>query len=283
MKKIAGGSAITLGSVLRGTNDEKYARFAAKRLELPLRTVRARSTNLADDVSWTMDLQDEALGMISFFPLAMMIRAAKDHGRILLTGDGGDEVFLGYGTPEDWLGSHHPNGNHSPIPTPAWMSEWGKRMVTTSLLGHMFTKLDRASAEQGVETRCPLLDVDLVLFVRSLKPEVLFGNGRAKSLLKDQLQSWPDGFVNRPKVGFAYNLRWAWAASRFAGLREMVTREAVDTFESQLPAELRAAPMEWTMLAIFRNFPAVWKLLAWSKFLERLNVARGKATTPRHL
>src|SRR6266496_2287116 len=103
MKEAVGGSAITLGSFLPGTNDERYARFAGNKLEIPLQVVRARSNNLAEDALWALDLQDEPLGMISFFPLSLMIRAAKDYGKILLTGDGGDEVFLGYGKPSDWL------------------------------------------------------------------------------------------------------------------------------------------------------------------------------------
>jgi asparagine synthase (glutamine-hydrolysing) len=274
MKAIAGGSAITLGSFLPGTNDEKYARFAGKRLELPLQVVRARTHDLVEDVDWAMDLQDEPLGMISFFPLAMMIRAAKDYGKILLTGDGGDEVFLGYGMPQDWIveGSTNQSEGTSQLSPPGWMSNWGKNMLTRSLVGHMFTKLDRASAEQGVETRCPLLDVDLIAFVRSLDPQTLFFDGRAKALLKDQLNDWPDGFVHRPKMGFTFNLRWQWARTRFAGLREMVTTDALETFESYLPMELKRRPVDWTTLTIFRNFADVWKLIAWSKFLERLSV-----------
>jgi hypothetical protein len=136
----------------------------------------------------------------------------------------------------------------------------------------MFTKLDRASAEQGVETRCPLLDVDLIAFVRSLDPQTLFFDGRAKALLKDQLNDWPDGFVHRPKMGFTFNLRWQWARTRFAGLREMVTTDALETFESYLPMELKRRPVDWTTLTIFLNFADVWKLIAWSKFLERLSV-----------
>ncbi|HKO42648.1 MAG TPA: asparagine synthetase B [Pyrinomonadaceae bacterium] len=274
MKAVAGGSAITLGSVIPGTQDERFAREAAQRLQVPLQTVRARSANLAADVNWALNLQDEPLGMISFFPLALLIRAAKEYGRILLTGDGGDEVFLGYGQPEDWIkqSSNGSKPEHDGS-LPHWMSDWGKRTVTTSLVGHMFTKLDRAAAEQGVEARCPLLDWDVVAFARTLSPDVLFCNGRTKGLLKAELGEWPTRFVNRRKIGFAYNLRWAWYVSRFEGLREMVSRDAVDLFASQLPSELRSEPSRWKSLAIFRNFPTVWKLVAWSSFEDRLRAA----------
>lgn len=276
MHSIAGGAAITLGSVVRGTNDERYARYAAKRLGIRLHTVRPRLSTLADEARWALDLQDEPLGMISFFPLALMLRASKDYGKILLTGDGGDEVFLGYGKPSDWLSDNHNNGNHAgaPIPPPAWMSEWGKLTVTDSLIGHMFAKLDRASAEQGMEARCPLLDWELISYVRSLSPEIMFFDGRPKALLKAQLAGWSTEFVNRPKMGFTYNLRWSWATTRFLGLREMVSREALETFDELLPDTLKGGSDRWTTLAIFRNFPMVWKLMAWSRFIERLRSAR---------
>jgi asparagine synthase (glutamine-hydrolysing) len=137
----------------------------------------------------------------------------------------------------------------------------------------MFTKLDRAAAEQGVEARCPLLDWDVVAFARTLSPEVLFCDGRPKGLLKAQLGDWPSRFVHRRKIGFAYNLRWSWYVSRFEGLREMVSRDTVDLFTAQLPSELRSEPSRWKSLAIFRNFPTVWKLVAWSSFADRLRVA----------
>ena len=281
MKAVTGGAAITLGSLVPGTNDEKYARYAGRRLQIPLQIVRARPKNLAEDVAWALNLQDEPLGMMSFFPLTLMIRAAKDFGKILLTGDGGDEVFLGYGKPGDWLRS--PNGvdesgarlsdTGASFLAPQWMSDWGKRTVTEALLGHMFTKLDRASAEQGVECRSPLLDWDLLAFVRSLRRDLYFFDGRPKALLKAELQGWPTSFIDREKMGFTYNLRWAWVANRFAGLREMISRDSLEMFAGQLPEELRTDPAQWSSRVIFRNFPDVWKLLAWSRFTERLRLA----------
>ena len=110
------------------------------------------------------------------------------------------------------------------------MGSWARDVTGNTLLGHMFTKVDRASAEQGVEIRCPLLDLSLMNYVRSLPSAMLCNHASLKKLLKDQLAGWPQWFVERRKLGFAYNLRWHWALTRFSGLREMISHDAVETF-----------------------------------------------------
>lgn len=281
MHRQAGGAAITLRSLIPWGCDEKYARYAARRIGIRLELVDVKARRMADEVRWALDLQDEPLAVMSFLPLALLIRQARQHGKILLTGDGADELFLGYGRPQDWSDPEHGAGRYDPralaievgTAAPPWMSPWGRWASGHSLLGHMFPKLDRAASEQGVEARCPLIDLDLVGFVKSLPPEQLFADGRSKGLLKRQLSGWPRWFVERRKMGFRYHLRWAWALRGFAGLREMVRPEAVEAFEPWLPPPLRRRPQLWPGRAIFRDFPAVWKVLAWSRFLARLEMA----------
>jgi len=142
--------------------------------------------------------------------------------------------------------------------------------VTEVLVGHMLAKVDRASAEQGVEMRCPLLDTDLINYVRSLPFEILVRGGRPKALLKGQLTDWPQWFLERPKLGFAYNLRWHWALSNYSGLRESIDKTAIETFRPYLPLGLRRVAYKWRFTDIFGNFEAAWRLLVWSRFLERL-------------
>ncbi len=153
----ARGSAITLRSMVPLTLDEKYARYAAWRMGIPLDLVSARLYRLEDEVAWALDLQDEPLGMISFFPLALLIKRAKTYGKILLTGDGADEVFLGYGRPADWTDPTRGAGEYGSRelglavgpPLPCWFSPWGRWAAGHSLLGHMFTKVDRAVGRAG--------------------------------------------------------------------------------------------------------------------------------------
>lgn len=278
------GSAVTIGSLIPMGLDEKYARYAAHHLKMKLQVVRPQMRKLAGEVEWALGLQDEPLGMMAFFPLALMFRELKNYSKIVMTGDGGDEVFLGYGRPDAWIERQTANaGPKSPqilnvgCPAPEWMSEWGLKVVGNSLLGHMFTKLDRASAEQGIEARCPLLDWDVLCFARSLPANVLFLDGRPKGLLVAQLTHWPRWFVRRPKMGFPYHLRWEWGLRGFSGLRELISKESIEAFEPFLPSQLQRPSHQWSWLDVFNNFPSVWKLLSWSRFSQRLKTATSTA------
>jgi len=285
LKKVCGSKnmaavpeAVSLRSFIPLMNDEFYARFAARRIGVPLRLAGPAKGRFADSVIRAFDLQDEPLGMPSFFLLERLVRAVSSYNKIILTGDGGDEIFLGYGKPSDWRAARGEAGVNIRdtvygIEAPGWMSAWAKKTVTEVLLGHMLTKADRASAEQGVEIRCPLLDWDLVNYVRSLPFEILTGGNRTKALLKNQLAGWPRWFTERPKLGFAYNLRWHWGFLNYPGLRENIDGRAISMFETYLPQALNKKPPSWRKADIFGNFGAAWRLLAWSRFLIRLDEA----------
>jgi asparagine synthetase B (glutamine-hydrolysing) len=271
--------ALTLGALIPYTQDEFYARYAARRLGIRVQVISvARQRRLFDSIANALSVQDEPLGMPSYFMLHQMVKAAAQHGRVLLTGDGGDEVFIGYRSPADWR--HHALSTLDEPPyikvgpgAAEWMGSWARDVTGSTLLGHMLAKADRASAEQGVEMRCPLLDWSLFSYVRSLPYDMVAGNGGLKPLLKNQLTDWPVWFIERPKLGFAFNLRWRWALSRFEGLRETVKEEAIERFGNLVPRDLRQSPRAWTMKAILDHFGDAWRLLVWSAFCSRISDA----------
>jgi asparagine synthase (glutamine-hydrolysing) len=270
--------SLTLGSLVPFTYDERYARYAARTLGIPLQTLTPRFGSLGESILQALDLQDEPLGMPSYFLLERLTNAAAKHGRVLLSGEGGDEIFLGYGKPPDWMGNGGPRveaGSFVPCgpKLPAWMSEWAKETVTNTLVGHMFAKADRATAEQGVELRCPLLDWDVAAYARTIPFAMLTHDGISKAVLKDQLRGWPEWFLERPKAGFTYNLRWLWGMSLYSGFRESIDERAVELFGPLVPAALRKPRERWRSTDIFSHFNEAWRLLAWSCFCRRFDRA----------
>jgi hypothetical protein len=139
--------------------------------------------------------------------------------------------------------------------------------VSGDLFGHGFAKIDRAGAEQGVEIRCPLLDLDLMAYARSLPSDRLFGRGQTKALLKEQLVDWPTRFLERRKVGLAYHLRWQWLLTNYDGLREGVDPALVDLLAPHVPLPLRKHPGRWTARGIHRHFQFAYALLALSRVI----------------
>ena len=80
----------------------------------------------------------------------------------------------------------------------------------TYLLDDLIPKMDRMTMAHGLEARSPFLDTDLAVFAASL-PDRYKWRGRAgKRLLKSLVaSSFPAGFMDRPKQGFAVPLdRW---------------------------------------------------------------------------
>ncbi|MEM2002856.1 MAG: asparagine synthase-related protein [Candidatus Methanomethylicaceae archaeon] len=288
LSEIGSGECITVAGSRLWVPDYSYAKYACKRLRLPLIPIKVRLASLAEEVAWALDLQDEPFAPISFFPLALMMREVKKHSKVVLTGDGGDEVFLGYGRAEQWVDRSVSAASEAAEPlvgplVPQWMSRWGRQWIGVSLLGHMFRKLDRASAEQGVEARCPLLDWDLIAAARTFPPELLLRNGKTKAILKAILSDFGPQFTDRKKVGFTFRIRWLWLRSLYSGLRELIEPEAIDCFAHLLPRELRYPARRWSTVHIFRNFDTVWRLLVWSQFLRRLREASRKASQAESL
>lgn len=267
---------LTLGSRTFKAADEVYAHEAARKLGVPLEVVMMGNDPMGDLVASNVHLHDEPLGMISFIPLASLARMACTSSRVLLTGDGGDEVFCGYGRPEDWVATDtttRPDPDYPSGPAlPPWMSVYGRRAAGFDLVGHGFCKLDRATAEQAIEARCPLLSWDILSFVRSLPKDVLLFKPVAKPLLKALLKDWPESFIERPKAGFPFRLRGIWGLSFYAGLREGVDTEAIARFAHHLPEGLKGDPNGWSTIAIARNFPIAYKLYVWSAFFRKLNL-----------
>ncbi len=82
-----------------GTFDEtNYARLVAKQLGVEHVTETLSESNLLDVVDDALDMLDEPLADPSFIPTFLLSRLAARHVKVVVGGDGGDELWGGYPT-----------------------------------------------------------------------------------------------------------------------------------------------------------------------------------------
>ncbi|MBR5597760.1 MAG: asparagine synthase (glutamine-hydrolyzing) [Lachnospiraceae bacterium] len=79
--------------------------------------------------------------------------------------------------------------------------------MDTYLPGDILCKVDRASMKYSLETRCPILDKDVVEFSFAIPHEYKYDNGNKKKILKALAYDYiPREMLERPKVGFSVPL-----------------------------------------------------------------------------
>ena len=82
--------------------------------------------------------------------------------------------------------------------------------MDTYLPGDILCKVDRASMKYSLESRCPILDTDVMEYSYRLPHEFKYANGDKKHILKDIAYDYiPRELLDRPKVGFGVPLdKW---------------------------------------------------------------------------
>jgi asparagine synthase (glutamine-hydrolysing) len=187
-------------------------------------------------------LYDEPFSDSSQIPTTLISAMARRAATVILTGDGGDELFCGYKryeTPADLAPSAHKNGSYAkeyvaryrsrisqwPEPAslalgsnepPTALTEPGCWIETDDARNQMMyldtvmylpddllVKLDRAAMSVGLETRTPFLDHRLIEFAWRVPSGMKVNSGIRKWLLRQVLyRHVPFALVDRPKQGF---------------------------------------------------------------------------------
>jgi asparagine synthase (glutamine-hydrolysing) len=86
-------------------------------------------------------------------------------------------------------------------------NNWQERRMLldmeTYLPSDILCKVDRASMKYSLETRCPILDRDVMEFAFSIPHEFKYNNGVKKYILKELAYDYiPSRLLDRPKTGF---------------------------------------------------------------------------------
>ncbi|MGD8403007.1 MAG: asparagine synthase B [Anaerolineales bacterium] len=143
------------------------------------------------DVVYYLESFDPAL-VRSAIPNYMLAEMASDYVKVLLTGEGADELYAGYSYLQRF---EHPGDLQKELV-----------YITEALHNTNLQRGDRMSMAHGLEARVPFLDVDSVSMALSLPSEwKLQDNGRpAKALLRRAFEGHlPNEIVYRPKMKFS--------------------------------------------------------------------------------
>ncbi len=101
-----------------------------------------------------------------------------------------------------------------PIESKYQERNWQERRMLldeeTYLPGDILCKVDRASMKYSIESRCPILDVNVMEYSYRLPHAYKYANGVKKRILKDIAYDYiPKELLDRPKVGFGVPLdKW---------------------------------------------------------------------------
>lgn len=248
-------------------NEACYAERIAAHLGTRHTTYYAEEHAMLDMVRSIPQYYDEPFADSSQIPTMMVSKLARQEVTVVLSGDGGDELFCGYNVYDkvrlaeklDGLGgllfavcgkgkagqnvlAHLPGKvkliveNREPqtktqFSAPIYRKlcteiagagvdiryafeqsldekNWQERRmlldVQTYLADDILAKVDRASMKYALETRCPILDTNVVQYAFSLHHSYKYKSGIKKRILKDIAYDFiPKSLLDRQKTGFS--------------------------------------------------------------------------------
>jgi asparagine synthase (glutamine-hydrolysing) len=271
-------TAFTCGFDAPGAADERaQAEKVARALDLDWRETRfgeADFWRILPQVAWALD---DPTADYATLPTYKLAEAAKGTLTVVLTGEGGDELFAGYGRYRRalrprWLGGRpaEPRGaapavlaawreaaRPPPGLTPLQQAQWAD--IATWLPSDLLLKLDRCLMAHGLEGRTPFLDPAVAAFAWALPDGCKVRDGYGKWLLRKWLErACPAAEPWAKKQGFTVPVD-AWIAPR-AG--DIAARIGAVAAVRRLLGDEGAARMRtpgagrWPLL-----FFAVWALI----------------------
>jgi len=208
-------------------NEFKYSDYVADKIKSKHHKIIFTPADFVDNLRSVIYHLDEPLVHPNTVPMYLLAKEARNDVKVLLTGEGADEVFCGYGRYESLSEDTNPDRlisilntdelttllKNTPI-TSCERSEIGKtlrgnivsRMSTLdirSYLPHVLMRQDKAGMMANVENRVPFLYEPIVQHGYNLDSNEKVGERGTKTPLKNiALKYFPKDFVLREKCGF---------------------------------------------------------------------------------
>jgi len=150
----------------------------------PIKTEINELIKILPEVIYHLESFDARLVRSSLMHYLTVSRAA-DYTDIILSGEGGDELFAGY----NYLQKLTYKELENELP-----------QLFYNLHNTALQRVDRCSAAFGVKTFVPFLCKELVSYAKNIKPQLKIRNNSGKWILRETLKSTlPDFIINRQK------------------------------------------------------------------------------------
>lgn len=221
-------------------NELPFANEVAERLDTNHHEIQIRE-NLIENLLEVTKYYDEPFADSSNIPTYLISKYARQNMKVALGGDGGDELFLGYGWYEKFLNpspfqkikglftsphaQYFKNIQYFPVQERKNLWQNSKYVnqdfiesnlkdsasaaqkinyfdLNVYLPGDILTKLDRSSMMTSLELRSPFLDYYFAEFIFNLPLEYKFDGNRGKIILIDAFKDILPSSINRKKQGF---------------------------------------------------------------------------------
>ena len=271
-------TAFTCGFDAPGARDERaQAERVAKALNLDWREATFGEEDfwrVLPQIAWAMD---DPTADYASLPTYKLAEAAMGTLTVVLTGEGGDELFGGYGRYRRalrpaWLGGRAAEPRADAAIIDRWrrqaappqgltrlqQAQWSD--IATWLPNDLLTKLDRCLMAHGLEGRTPFLDAQVADFAFPLPDRFKVRGRYGKWLLRKWLeQACPAAKPWARKQGFTVPVD-AWIEPRAGEIGRRIGQVAAvrQVLGSDSPAAVFATPgaARWPLL-----FFAVWSLI----------------------
>lgn len=271
-------------------NEFRYSEQVARSFGLNHTMAMMHPQELSSYLPKYINAIDEPLADAACLPLYKLCETIKEHVTVVLSGEGGDEIFGGY--PQYWLtcGAHNSANDaafrcflerswyfldidrllktrdHHPLP--------GREYFTGSLLQAMtnydlhtwvpenlMMKADKILMAHSLEGRFPFLDLRVMRLAAGLPDEAKLGpDGQSKWILKHIMRNTlPKDVLYRPKMGFSVPIREV-LLQNFSHVRDLFN--TVDSLDALIDRK--------TVLDMAEEYPSMQNsndLFLWTLFV----------------
>lgn len=204
----------------------EHARTVARKYELHLNIIDSKDESI---INYLTDFvaKSGVPAMGALIPYMTCMGISREH-KVAISANGADELFFGYNRTQD--NYHADQVKHifrRAKNLDFYRKNWDIDTLASGRMLELYSyvqfdlnqTLDFAAMANGVETRCPFLDHELVEAALNIKysshVNYLFGN---KTILKYMLskQGFDSEFLTRPKIGFS----WHYPPSNYEAIKE---------------------------------------------------------------